>query len=241
MADPSTLVHPFARFFITGRFADAVLRPGISRQLGKSGAAASSATLETHTIEIAVHKVILAAQSPYFDELFFTETTEEAPAVPSDSHQSDSEEDEEEKFDDAHQGFSDGDADPSTSNTYTAVTDGDRSPLTLAGSIDLPNNKSDTRRNEAITSGKHLAAFTVHEVDECSLRLALDWFYFGDLDLSLQSAWGVWTASKTFRVPALSARVEGFIEGMLDASETAFSEAMENEIDIMDAAMGISE
>jgi hypothetical protein len=54
--------------------------------------------------------------------------------------------------------------------------------------------------------------------DEVSLRLVLEWFYFGDLDLDLYNVWGVLTLAREFQVPCLAARVDGFLEGVVSSS-----------------------
>ncbi|KAJ3107745.1 hypothetical protein HDU97_003415 [Phlyctochytrium planicorne] len=236
MVEPSALVHPFARFYITGRYADAKLQPKLKAEAD-----------DVPPSDFPVHKVILAAQSTFFDELFNDE--EESPAI-AESHDSfplddSGEDDDEEKFDDAHQGFTDSDTSLTSSSSTTLVTDkvgqdDEESVSHVNGGARSTPNESKKLGQESASS-KGLRTYIISQIDECSLRLALDWFYFGDLDLTLHSVWGVWSASKLFKVPALSARIEGFMDAFLDASELAFEEALDQEIDIMDAAIHISE
>jgi hypothetical protein len=62
----------------------------------------------------------------------------------------------------------------------------------------------------------HLAVYDLHTQDEGeSLLLLLEWIYFGSLELTLRSSWGVLGMARRCEMPELEGYVETFLEGVL--------------------------
>ncbi|KAJ3193362.1 hypothetical protein HK101_004951 [Irineochytrium annulatum] len=221
-------IHPFARFYITARFADALLRP-----------------LASKCDDIPVHRLVLASQSPYFDDLFSRapeqstrlstgQAVEVSPSeMAASAEEEEEEEEDEEEFNDAITMEEDEDEKESALGEPRAVASSfspkvpkrfqETSPRSRQQPKTSPFSPADMATScssaTAVSGDVVVGVYTVPIEDEAALRLTLEWFYFGDLDLDLIGCWGVMKAAREFKVPALAARVRGFVEAQVCANE----------------------
>lgn len=108
---------------------------------------------------------------------------------------------------------------------------------------DAPSPRDDCRVNlidqmqQQQWRGTEIPVWEMNAPDEESLRLVLEWIYFGDIDFTLFNVWGVLSLSQQMGLTALLARVYGYLTVAL-----AFPVAMtaDTGITTTDAACSVS-
>ncbi|RKO94550.1 hypothetical protein BDK51DRAFT_43166 [Blyttiomyces helicus] len=165
MKEPRDL-HRFSRYFLNGRFADALLRVQVEPKHAKN-LSTGSGSCRSGFSDVPVHRIVLASVSPYFDALFSSSPLAWEPASQIIAEHA---------------------------RTSTHVTP---FPSYNAPPSCLPN---------------WLGVWPLTVEEEDSLRLVLEWCYFGDsVALTLRRCWKVLALARELDMPLLERRVQDWV------------------------------
>ncbi|KAI9339753.1 hypothetical protein DFJ73DRAFT_564884 [Zopfochytrium polystomum] len=199
----------FAPFFVTGQFADGFLAIPTDTSIAPSPQSAKSYGRDAVPSPslIPVHRVVLASQSRFFFDLFSQPPLARRPArlvqtalaMGLSSPRNDD--------------FAAEDEGSSDSSDYEDVPE-------HVSDCSSPSDNEDDLFDEADAASDYdddslLGVWDVGAPDEESLRLLLEWFYFGDFDLTLCNAWSILALAVQTKNPALITRIYAFLSATL--------------------------